>query len=148
MPRPLLIFSQSDYLIQVVDTNSNTEWQTVQIQISWLLQKPTDLDLHCLQRQDISGFSRTRIKALSVAMAWHILIQLPIIAGQPVSIRYLFLYLAFHHMQSYNHITNSMKYYMTRLNAHPNSCRSNHIHINNDFTNHAQYMDPYSICRQ
>ena len=27
----------------------------MQIQISWLLQKPTDLDLHCLQRQDISG---------------------------------------------------------------------------------------------
>ena len=25
------------------------------------LQKPTDLDLHCLQRQDISGFSRTRV---------------------------------------------------------------------------------------
>ena len=23
-------------------------------------QKPTDLDLHCLQRQGISGFSRTR----------------------------------------------------------------------------------------
>ena len=62
MTRPLLIFSQSDYLIQVVDTNSNTEWQTVQIQISWLLQKPTDLDLHCLQRQNISGFSRTRVK--------------------------------------------------------------------------------------
>ena len=34
----------------------------VQIQISWSLQKPTDLDLHCLQSQDISGFSRTRIK--------------------------------------------------------------------------------------
>ena len=34
----------------------------MQIQISWLLQKPTDLDLHCLQRQDISGFSRTRVK--------------------------------------------------------------------------------------
>ena len=32
----------------------------MQIQISWLLQKPTDLDLHCLQRQGISGFSRTR----------------------------------------------------------------------------------------
>ena len=44
------------------DTNSNTEWQTVQIQISWLLQKPTDLDLHCLQRQGISGFSRARVK--------------------------------------------------------------------------------------
>ena len=37
----------------------------MQIQISWLLQKPTDLDLHCLQRQDISGFSRTRVKMLS-----------------------------------------------------------------------------------
>ena len=63
MPCPLLIFSQSDYLIHVVDTNSNTEWQTVQIQISWLLQKPTDLDLHCLQRKDISGFSRTKVKS-------------------------------------------------------------------------------------
>ena len=63
MPCPFPIFSQSDYLIQVVDINSNAEWQTVQIQISWLLQKPTDLDLHCLQRQGISGFSRTRVKA-------------------------------------------------------------------------------------
>ena len=35
MPRPFLIFSQSDYLIQVADTNSNTEWQTMQIQI-WI----------------------------------------------------------------------------------------------------------------
>ena len=34
----------------------------MQIQISWLLQKPTDLDLHCLQKQDISGFSRTWVK--------------------------------------------------------------------------------------
>ena len=33
----------------------------MQIQISWLLKKPTDLDLHCLQRQAISGFSRTRV---------------------------------------------------------------------------------------
>ena len=33
----------------------------MQIQISWLLQKPADLDLHCLQRQGISGFSRTRV---------------------------------------------------------------------------------------
>ena len=53
MPRLFLIFSQSDYLIQIGDINSHTEWQTVQIQISWFLQKPTDLDLHCLQRQDI-----------------------------------------------------------------------------------------------
>ena len=27
-----------------------------------LLQKPTDLGLHCLKRQGISGFSRTRVK--------------------------------------------------------------------------------------
>ena len=38
--------------IQIADINSHTEWQTVQIQISWLLlQKPTDLDLHYLQKQ-------------------------------------------------------------------------------------------------
>ena len=61
---PLLIFSQSDYLIQIIDINSHTERQTVQIQISWLLQKPTDLDLQCLQRQGISGLSRTRVNIL------------------------------------------------------------------------------------
>ena len=27
-------------------------------------EKPSDLDLHCLQRQDISGFSRTKVKLL------------------------------------------------------------------------------------
>ena len=30
-----------------------------------LLQKPTDLDLHCLQRLGIAGFSRTRINTNS-----------------------------------------------------------------------------------
>ena len=64
MPCPLLIFSQSDYLIQIVNINTYTEWQTVQIQISWLLQKPTDLDLHCLQWHGISRFSRTRVNTL------------------------------------------------------------------------------------
>ena len=34
MPHILLIFSQSDCLVQVIDTNSHTECQTVQIQIS------------------------------------------------------------------------------------------------------------------
>ena len=50
----------------------------MQIQISWLLQKkPTDLDLHCLQRQGISGLSRTRVKALlsgkiqKITNWWH-----------------------------------------------------------------------------
>ena len=36
MPHPLLIFSQSDYLILVVDTNSNTKRQMVQIQLIWI----------------------------------------------------------------------------------------------------------------
>ena len=66
MPRPFLIVSQSDYLIQIVDIISHTKWQTVQIQISWLLQKPTDLDLHCLQRQGIFGFIRTKVRTLWV----------------------------------------------------------------------------------
>ena len=56
----------SDYLILDFNTNSHTYWQTVQIQICWLLQKPTDLDLHCLQMQGIFGFSRTRIKSVCV----------------------------------------------------------------------------------
>ena len=30
----------------------------MQIQISWLLQKPTDLDLHCLQRQGCPSSAR------------------------------------------------------------------------------------------
>ena len=38
MSRPFLIFSQSDYVIRIVAINSHTQWQIVQIQISWLLQ--------------------------------------------------------------------------------------------------------------
>ena len=38
----------------------------MQIQISWLLQKPTDLDLHCLQRQGISWFSRTSVRDYAI----------------------------------------------------------------------------------
>ena len=64
LPHSLLIFSQSDSLIHIVEWNSQSEWQTVQIQISWLLQKPTYLALHCLRRQCISGFSRTMVKSL------------------------------------------------------------------------------------
>ena len=65
MPCPLLIFSQSDNLIQVVDTKTNShilnDKQCWSISVG-LLQKPTNLDLHCLQKQGISGFSRTRVK--------------------------------------------------------------------------------------
>ena len=58
MPRPALFVNQSDSLIQIIDINSQTEWQTVQILISWLLQKPTDLDLHYLLGQGMSCLAR------------------------------------------------------------------------------------------
>ena len=64
MPRPLLILSQSDYLIQIVAINLHTWWQTVQIQISWLLQKPTDLDLHCLQNRVYPGSAGQGLREL------------------------------------------------------------------------------------
>ena len=69
MPHTLLIVSQSDSLIQIVDIYPHTDWQTVQIQISWL----TDLDLHCLQRQGISGLSRTRVESFTPLLfgVWH-----------------------------------------------------------------------------
>ena len=57
-----MILSQSGYLIHVVDKTSDTKQQTVQIQISWLLQKPTDLDLHCLQRQGYPGSAGQGLK--------------------------------------------------------------------------------------
>ena len=55
MPRPILIFSQSGYLFHIVAINLHTWWQTVQIQISWLLKKPTDLELLCLQNRVYPG---------------------------------------------------------------------------------------------
>ena len=63
MPRSHVIFSPSDYLIQVVDTNSHSKRQkSAAAPDHWLHQKPTDLDLHCLQRPGKSGISKTRVK--------------------------------------------------------------------------------------
>ena len=64
MPHPLLIFNQSDYLIQIIDINSHTDWQTVQIQISWLLQKPTDLVQHCLWGRVYPGSEGQGLKCI------------------------------------------------------------------------------------
>ena len=61
IPCPLLIFSQSDYFIQIVDINSHNSKQC-RFRSVGFFPKPTDLDLHCLKRQCISGFSRTRFK--------------------------------------------------------------------------------------
>ena len=61
MPSPLLIFSQSYCLHQIVNIKSQPEWQTVQIQISWLL-----IWIYTVcQRQSISGFSRTRVNSIN-----------------------------------------------------------------------------------
>ena len=49
MLRPLLIFSQSDYFIQEMANSADPDQ----------LKKPTDLEPHCLQKQGISGLSRT-----------------------------------------------------------------------------------------
>ena len=62
MSSQLLTVSQLDFLIQDADTNLHTELKTEQVQISRLFQRLTDLDLHCLQRQGILGFRRTRFK--------------------------------------------------------------------------------------
>ena len=59
MTRLLLIFSQSGYLIQIVGLNVHSWWQTVQIQISWLLH----LDLHCLQKRVYPGSAGQGLKA-------------------------------------------------------------------------------------
>ena len=57
--------SQSNYLLQIIyinlRSNLHTKCWTVQIQISWFLQKPTDQDLHCLRTLGISSFSRAII---------------------------------------------------------------------------------------
>ena len=62
MPCPLIILSQSDSLILIDDINSDTiKMANNADSDQLLLQKPTDLDLHCLQRQDIFMYSRTRV---------------------------------------------------------------------------------------
>ena len=57
---PTSNYQSEDYLIQVVDAYSYSNWQTGQSQIR------SDLNLHCLQKQGISRFSRTRVNCCSV----------------------------------------------------------------------------------
>ena len=61
LPQAFLTVNQSDNSMLFVHINSQTEWQTVLILIRWLLKKPSDLDLHCFQRQCLSWFSRARV---------------------------------------------------------------------------------------
>ena len=61
MPHPLLIISQSNALIEMVDINrtANSEDQ------------PTDLDPYCLERQSISRSSKTRVKKSLILSTEH-----------------------------------------------------------------------------
>ena len=43
----------------------------MQIQLSWLLQKPADLNLHCLQRQGISGSAGQGLMAQASLGPWN-----------------------------------------------------------------------------
>ena len=59
------LFTRSSYARQNINPDcwyKFTYWITVQIQISWLLIKRGDLDLHCLQWWGISRLSRTMVK--------------------------------------------------------------------------------------
>ena len=48
--------------IPVVSMYFQSVLKTVRVLIRWLHEKPADLDLHCFQINDKSGFSRTRVK--------------------------------------------------------------------------------------
>ena len=56
MPHPLLIFCQSDYLVQIVDTKSYLMTNSADPD-----HLTSDLDIHCLQKQGICESSRTRV---------------------------------------------------------------------------------------
>ena len=60
-PPPIFILLTSS---PVVSMYFQSEWKTVWILISWLHQKPVDLDLQCfhIQIKLGIGFSRTRVK--------------------------------------------------------------------------------------
>ena len=59
-PHPLPIFSQSDYFLQ----SCCYKFTYLRTNSADPNQKLTDLDLHCLQRQGIFGYSRTRVKII------------------------------------------------------------------------------------
>ena len=62
MPRPFPIISQSDYLIQIVDKKC-TYWMSNSADPDQLTSSEANWSgSTCLQRQGISGFSRTRVK--------------------------------------------------------------------------------------
>ena len=86
MPCSFLIFNQSDYmyLIQIVDIKYHTDWQTVQIQISWLRQNPHDLDLYCLQKQGLCLAGQGLKSVSKCSCSWVIELIQPVSSVQHV----------------------------------------------------------------
>ena len=84
MPHPLQTVSQSDSLIQIADINSHTKWQTVQIQISWLL-KNLNVNVEADADADAAGSAITlpevRPGELKMKKSWYIHFFLLIISG-------------------------------------------------------------------
>ena len=59
--------------------DSEAVLKTVQILIRWLHQKPSDLDLHCFSREDISGFRRGK-KFIDLALEISATLLLPFLS--------------------------------------------------------------------
>ena len=53
--------SQAEHEESLINSGPDCTDAQADLGLNCLIQKPTDLDLHCLQRQGISGFSRTRV---------------------------------------------------------------------------------------
>ena len=49
----------------------------MQVQISWLLQKPTDLDLHCLQNRVYPVSARQGLKTVIILYKLFINVHIP-----------------------------------------------------------------------
>ena len=91
LPHPLLIFSQSNNLIQDVDNYKFAYFMTNSANF-WRSQLP-DLDLHYLLRQGISGFSRPRVNYSSVSTLlfafYQILLYFSLLSSTSSSVYFL-----------------------------------------------------------
>ena len=75
MQCPLLIVSQSFCFIKAFDTNSRVKWETVQIQINWLLPEANWSGSTLFAKAGIPRFSRTRVNTyhtLGQFSKWYI----------------------------------------------------------------------------
>ena len=65
----------------------------MQIQVSWLLQKPTDLDLHCLQNRVYPGSAGQELKCVFVEKYKNFLVEKSALSGTIYLAPYLELFI-------------------------------------------------------